>query len=517
MALTRRGFIRAGAAAGALLVASPQRVFGRAPASFAAGRQSRLFPGNGTFVVHSDLHNHTLFSDGATAAADAFAQMRDVGLDVAAITDHAILGKVTGHVCASQPCTLYGGINDDHWEQLGTISDAKNEDGSFVAMRGFEWSTGTIGHMNVWFTEKWIDTLVTAAQSPKGLEQLFAQMGEAGAPLAAVVNPLLDELPETATMDLFYEWLQSEPDAALLGGGADGLAGFNHPNLYGDFQGFKFVEGLVERMVSCEALNGKDDYLFWGMDEGQTSPINACLNAGWKVGMLGVSDEHFDDWSDGKARAGVWVKELSRAGVREALLARRFFATYERGLRLDATANGVQMGSDVPHTKGPLRVELDIDRGPEWFGKRLNVQVLRPGEDRPVLALARDVTLPSSSTPVIHLTVNVDIEDGKWVLLRVTDPSVAAEERTPAEFKSFGRAVAYASPFFLVPGASSAAPAAPVAPPKGSVAGAGEGQLPATGGGAAATGATGAAAAAALAAMAARRLNAATSPHDHSR
>src|SRR3712207_6750860 len=141
------------------MLLEPRRVFGAsAPAAFPTSRESRLFPANGTFVVHSDLHNHTLFSDGATAAADAFAQMRDVGLDVAAITDHAILGKVVGPVCASQPCTLFGGINEEHWEALTAIANEKNDEGSFVAMRGFEWSTGTIGHMNVWFTEKWVDT-----------------------------------------------------------------------------------------------------------------------------------------------------------------------------------------------------------------------------------------------------------------------------------------------------------------------------------------------------------------------
>lgn len=509
--------MKVGAAAGALLMADPRRVFGAsAPGAFPTSRQSRLFPGNGRFVVHSDLHNHSLLSDGATAAEEVFSKMRAVELDVAALTDHALFGKAAGKPCSNAQCNYYMGIDEGSWAKIAEIADANNQDGAFVAMRGFEWTTGTIGHVNVWFSESWIDSFTTLGiQSPRGLTPLLGVIPEPGPSLAPALGPLFDQLPEVATMDLFYDWLRTEPGSGALGGGADGIAGFNHPNEYGNFESFKFVPELVNRIVSCEALNMDRDFLFWGYDKGMPSPINACLNAGWRVGMLGVSDEHFDKWGDTRARGGLWIDDLSRAGVRKAMENRRMYATFERGLRLDAAANGVAMGQEVPHTSGPLKIDLDLDRGPDWYGKVLNVQVMRPGEDAPVVAHAAEVKLPTATEPVISIVLDVDIEDGKWVLVRVTDPTKEADAAAPAAFKPFGRAVAYASPFFLVPGTSAAGapPAAAAAPaPSGSVAGSTGGRLAATGGGAA-VGAAGAAAA--LGALAARRLAGSGHEHDH--
>ena len=497
MGLSRRDFIKAGAATGAaLLVARPSSVFGATgPQAFPTSRTSRLFPGNGTFVAHSDLHNHTLLSDGATTPQQAFDLMKSVQLDAAALTDHAVLGKVVGHACGGGDCTSFVGINEASWQEMAKVADANLTDGSFVAMRGFEWTTGTIGHVNVWFSELWTDTMVNLAQSPRGIKELLAILPSPGPELSAQVAPLLDELPESATMTLFYEWLKSAPDRPVLGGGSDALAGFNHPNEYGNFEAFRLEPALVDRMVSCEALNMDRDFLFWGMDKGEVSPINACLNAGWRVGMLGVSDEHFDKWGPNRARGGLWVRELTRAGVREAMEQRRMFATFEPGLRLDAAANGVQMGQSVPHTSGPVRFQLDLDRGPSWYGRKLRLQILRPGETKPVIAHEEDIRLPAASERVVGVTVPVDIEDGTWALLRITDPAQPADAWAPAEFQSAGRAVAYASPFFFVPGSSSAP-----AEVQGANAARAAGTLAATGGdaGVAAAGVVAAAAALAL-------------------
>ncbi len=52
-------------------------------------RYSRLFPG--PVLVHADLHNHTMLSDGAGDPAEAFGSMRAAGLDVAAIRELSLL------------------------------------------------------------------------------------------------------------------------------------------------------------------------------------------------------------------------------------------------------------------------------------------------------------------------------------------------------------------------------------------------------------------------------------------
>ena len=443
--LTRRDLLKGAAGAGALLVARPFRTFASAPLD---ARRSRVFPAAGRFVVFTDLHNHTLLSDGAEDPGTAFAEMRASGLDVAAITDHAVFGEVAGTACASG-CSRYAGINDAAWQQVRAFADAANRDGEFVAMRGFEWTTGTIGHVNVWFTEKWIDAFTTLGiQSLRGAPTLFSETGnrEVGEALA----PIFDELPENATMDMFYEWLRSDPSRPLLGGGADGIAGFNHPNEYGNFNDFRFAPEVAERIVSCEAFNGHRDFLFWGHEEQMPSPLNACLNAGWRVGMLGVSDEHGTDRDPTKARAGLWVSALTRDAVREALVARRFYAALEPGLRLDAAANGVQMGDTLEHRSGPVRFEVDLGTtSPAMAGRRLEIQVLRPGTDAPVVADNVSVVLGRGGAR--SFVVPLDVADGDWALLRVTDPLLPADAGTPAAFAGYGRAVAYASPFWLRP------------------------------------------------------------------
>jgi hypothetical protein len=94
-------------------------------------------------------------------------------------------------------------------------------------------------------------------------------------------------------------------------------------------------------------------------------------------GLIGCSDEHGRSYGlAGKGRTGLWVREHSRNGVREALTARRTFATREVGLRLDATLGGVRMGSVAPHLAGSS-AELVVDlEGSTWQGHAVKLQLL---------------------------------------------------------------------------------------------------------------------------------------------
>lgn len=461
MPVTRREFIRTGLSAGALLLARPLggRALGAtldAEAGAAAGRSSRLFPG--TTLVHADLHNHSLLSDGDGDPANAFGSMRDAGLDVAALTDHATVAWGTSGLPCPGDCGLVG-IDEARWTQIKTLAEAANRS-DFVAIRGFEWSSPTLGHVNVWFSERWIDPLHTGGTSTG---EGIAQFAHENVPGSEEISPELEALVRAAPtngagMRGFYEWMKAPSSTPGIGGGADGIAGFNHPGREpGRFGYFAPDPAMNGRMVSIEVFNRSEDYLYEGTENGYPSPINDCLNAGWRVGLLGVTDEHGTSWGPptGKGRGGLWVNELTRAGVKEAMTSRRFFATRERGLRVDASANGVRMGGVVPHAAGPVRFELDIDRGAEWYGKGLSVQVLRPGTVMPDVADAIDVRIPVNEgddvEPVIGFTVPLDRADGDWAVLRISDPSQNADGRADALYRSFGKAIAYTSPFFLQP------------------------------------------------------------------
>lgn len=401
----------AGAAQGALLLSAAAGRSLRIPGpGSGADRSSRI--SRGTVLVHADLHNHTLLSDGNGDPDAAFPSMRAAGLDVAALTDHALRGaSIEG---TGRGGTPWIGLDRAGWRRTGELADAYDQPGEFTAIRGFEWSHPRLGHVNAWFTDDFTDVATHADMS--GL----------------------------------YAWLSRSWAPALDGRPGPGLAGFNHPGREpGRFEGFCYAAAVAEQLVSMELFNRTDDYLFEGVAAGATSPLVAALDAGWRPGLLGVTDEHGTDWGfpEGRGRAGLWVTELSRAGVAEAMRARRCFATRVSGLRLDATANEVRMGSSLRHRSGPVAFTLDLDRGSSWLGRPLQVQVLRPDRPAPVVAEVAEVCCGQ----VARFSVPIDIADGAWVVLRVADPRAPNDNPGPAGHPANNFALAYTSPWFLAP------------------------------------------------------------------
>lgn len=424
--MSRRTFAQAGSGlliAGAGLASSTgTAVAAGVPAvGRGASRRSRI-SGPGTRLVHADLHNHTLFSDGDGDPANAFDSMRNAGLDVAALTDHATFSdNVLGEILAGllpQEYKQVAGITQANWDETAAYANSANTNGAFTAIRGFEWSEPLIGHVNVWFTEHYVDVLQ-----------------------AGVMQPLLD-------------WLAREP-GLVLDGGADGLAGFNHPGRERfRFQEFYYDERLRDRIVSLEMFNRQDDYLFEGYADGMSSPLCACLNAGWRTGLAGVTDEHGTDWGfpEGKGRTGMWVRKHTRAGVKAAMKQRRFFATRTSGLRVDAKVdikNGRKgrMGSTIPVTrdKNVMRVRLDLARDREWRGRTLHAQVLRPGPEVPEVVKV----VPFEVGPVLDFCVKLDVNDGDWMVVRISDPDQPNASPGPDGHPCNDLGVAYTSPWWF--------------------------------------------------------------------
>ncbi|MGH3336696.1 MAG: CehA/McbA family metallohydrolase, partial [Nocardioides sp.] len=333
------------------------------------------------------------------------------------LTDHATYSEnALGDVLTDALPPDYhqaAGLTPNGWARTREYADAANTDGAFTAIRGFEWSEPLLGHVTVWFTEHYVDVLQ-----------------------AGLMAPLL-------------EWLRREP-GLVLDGGADGIAGFNHPGREpGRFEEFRFDPAARDQMVSLEMFNRRDDYLFEGWADGISSPLCACLNAGWRTGISGVTDEHGVDWGhpEGKGRTGLWVSDHSRAGVKAAMQARRFFATRTSGLRVDATASvaggpTVPMGSVLP-ASGDATFTLDLARDDTWLGRRLAVQVLRPGTDAPVVPLVQEFVVGD----LVTVTVPLDRANGDWVLLRIADPTQPNATPGPAGHPGNDLGIAYTSPW----------------------------------------------------------------------
>jgi len=398
------------------------------PGREGADRRSRLHAGDGTHLVHADLHNHTLLSDGAGSPNDAFAAMRDAGVDVAALTDHATLSAdvvLPPHGTSREErdrdfryAHAPRGLDEDSWVLAGKLAEAVDDPGSFTAIRGFEWTEPWLGHVNVWLSEEWTD--VREVGSTAGLMRWLTDAGASGV---------------TGLTPVF---------------------GFNHPGREpGRFERFRFDRELVERMVSLEMFNRGDDYLFEGLREGRPSPLLAALDAGWRPGLIGVTDEHAATWgsAEGRGRAGLWVREHSRAGVIEALQARRSYATRLSGLRLDASLAGERMGRALPPGARRTVLRVDVDRGPAWVGRPLVAQLLRPEDDPAVPAVRAAVPLTCGEVLETEVNLGNPPPEGRvdWVVLRIADPGDVNRTPGPAGHEANNRAVAYASPWWLRP------------------------------------------------------------------
>lgn len=465
MGLRRRDLLKGLGASGALLVAQPFGAWGTplmASSPPSGPRASRLFP-EGSRLVHGDLHNHSHLSDGQGDHRRAFDTMRSAGLDVAALTDHSTVsfgGEQMIDYCAdsspehgrADPCRSLAGLNEEGWRITGQLANDADAPGRFTAIRGFEWSSPHLGHVDVWFSDRWVDPLNTVGINARNLGDHFRDVAVSGGWIDPVLDNALSAEPEKAGMAPFYSWLRTPPQAARLGGGSDGLAAFAHPNREdGVFSDFSFDPELVDQFVGLEIFNRHEDYLFKRFAEGYSSPLSSCLDAGWRVGLLGVSDEHGPEWGfqHAKGRTGLWVQELTRNGVREALESRRVFATRERGLRVDAAANGVRMGNTVWHAGGQVTFEVDVDGGPDWAGRDLAVQVLRPGGSVPSVPHVEEARQPGGDE-VIRFTILLDPADGHWVVLRIADPHAENATPGPGGHPCNNRALAYTSPFWLV-------------------------------------------------------------------
>jgi hypothetical protein len=419
-----------------------------------ASRLSRL--GGRLFLVHSDLHNHSLISGDALGDPNgALAAIRARGIDVACMTEHAVSGKDHGQYdCAEWHeggCRFVEGINASDWQAMAKIADDANLPGEFVSFRGFEYSTPTVGHINVWFGSEYTDPAHEGAlATPRAVSEMWRVF-----PQSKPVADQFQNAPDTALISPFYDWLSSAPGSLPFGGGNDAIAGFNHPGYFGNFQDFLYHGRAAGHMKLIEAfnpINSDPDYFWYGADRGLPNPFNACFNAGWRVGFTGVSDEHSGVYGqEGKGRGGLWVTELTRAGVRSAIESKRTFATIEPALRLDATANGVPMGSSLPSTSGPVTIVLDIARGADWAGKPLTVEVVGPGQDGPRLLNAFPITVPSDDQPPVTFAVQ---PQGAWMFLRIIDPDRPNHPLARAPFNN-GGAFAYASPWFFGPASTT--------------------------------------------------------------
>jgi hypothetical protein len=276
------------------------------------GTQSR-----GSFSPYrGQMHSHTTFSDGQGGEpAQAFDMARyQAGLDWFMVSDHFEL---------IFPISF-------RWPETKRQADARNLDGTFVTLTGYEWSYGfqnivagvMYNHCNV----------VTEAE-------------------------LLD-FALSASLAGMYRNVQRLSD--------DAIGKFNHPGVrsksagsftisYNNWNDYLLDPAADKHFALVRVMTGAHD------DAVGYIPL---LDHGWHVAPAYGEDNHNGNWGMGSGRMGVYASFLTRDGVKDAMRLMRTFTSSDRNgwvvLRAEDESGDLWMGSTVA---GPGPIALHVMGG----------------------------------------------------------------------------------------------------------------------------------------------------------
>jgi hypothetical protein len=246
-------------------------------------------------VYFGNLHSHTKYSDGSGTPQEAFYWARySAKVDFYAVTDH---GEQ---------------VDPYEWWKTGQYANAANQDGAFVAIRGFEWSHPWWGHITVWNTSSY-------------------------------TNAVLDY-----TMAHFYKWLDQN----------NGIAQFNHPGReYGVFEWFAPDSRVLDNLVGGETANRKssnnadpDAYFAWYL---------LALDQGWKIAPTFGQDNHSLSFPNG-GRTAILAGDLTRAELVNAIRAKRLYSTDDPNLRIYFSSGDQWMGSTITIPQYTTSVRFNV-------------------------------------------------------------------------------------------------------------------------------------------------------------
>jgi len=285
-------------------------------------------PGGGLGAVSNPIRidrrrlRHRLFW------GDLHAGQGEIGCGLGSVEHHFGFAR---HIAGLQFATHQANdhhVTGDMWRTVRRDSAAANEEGAFVAYLGCEWS----------------------ADTPLGGDRNVVYLGDEPR-LRRSGRFFTEDVPEpepdlvTAT-----ELLEAVKDEEVL---VNLHAGGRPTN-------FAFHEPRVERLVEIHSTHGTAEWFF--LD---------ALSRGYRVGITAGADavsgrpgaDHPGARQIRNVPSGitaVYASELTRAGLWEALQARRTYATTGERMLLCVTVDGQPMGSEL-ETDGEPLVELSVE------------------------------------------------------------------------------------------------------------------------------------------------------------
>ncbi len=253
---------------------------------------------------------------------DLHAGQGQIGCGVGSVRHHFDYAR---HVAGLQVCSHQA--NDHHvsldlWEQTRRESVAANEEGSFIAFLGCEWSAYTPegGDRNVMYRRD---------------EPRLRRSGR------FFTEDVSDPEPDLATATEFLAVMRDEEVFINM------HAGGRPTNL-------DFHEPRIETLAEVHSTHGTSDWF-----------VLDALRRGYRVGITAGTDgvagrpgcDHPGSRLIRNARSGVTAflaSELTQDGLWEAIAARRCYATDGPRILLDVRADGYLMGSEYATTESPL-------------------------------------------------------------------------------------------------------------------------------------------------------------------
>ena len=383
------------------------------------------------------LHAHTAYSDGDIHArpVDVYEAAYENGLDFAGSSDHSdnlndLLYLSLGAECFASIQGLLTCITPtpdgfDKWQHTQTQAQFDSSSG-FAAFRGFEWTSDRFGHINVFFSSNFTNAKLDGGYA--------------------------------FSMQPFWNWLLRKPGPAaiagvtLLGGGADGVAIFNHPNdkKFSDtdparnWNLLSYVPAADRQMVGMELYNsgafnddaegGRHDYYGdWYM---------SALNQGWHVGAVGGEDMHNTTWAQPvHPKTVILADKLDNDSLKQAMLARRMYALVSDlpadDLLVDFSADGYPMGSRLSCDAGKT-VALTVTVRPRAGGRFKGILRLYDHADpNQPLGSGSGAPLAVASGDTLRYSLPVKSDGEHWFFVRVDNP--------------LGQSLAYTSPVWISP------------------------------------------------------------------
>ena len=324
--------------------------FFSSPVSSDTGVDTTNLSGNMNYYFGS-LHGHSNKSDGDESPSEVLAHARDVaGFDFYALTDHGEF--------------LFG----SEWDTIKKKVDAYNDDHNFIALRGFEFSHNTDGHMNVFNTSDYNSSI------------LFF------------------------TMPWMYYWISVK----------GGYGQFNHP---GDaaplltFWNMQLSETAYDNMMLVETGNG-----IKGNVDGRYIPYYIkALDKGWRVAPSNNLDNH-SLWFDKHChRTVIIAEELTRSAILDAISQRRVYSSDDADIEIAFRhADGTWMGSET-------EVNIYYDTTTQFYVEVKNNEAITKLE---LISNGGDVVaeqLYSDGETEVIWTPVVEVSDGDYFFVKVTE------------------------------------------------------------------------------------------------